>query len=163
MHIDRANQIPMPTETAAFAVPLSSSGLVAMPTYRTLAAGPSLAASEALDVSLFRFMGEIVDIFAVLPLRHALIMMPAGILLAYPMRITDKERAHLLRFAKVDHLARRLMPQITDTPLQATTHPVPGPLQFPPAARVFLTACLLSCELAMPDVALPFEATNATP
>src|SRR2546421_7259961 len=59
MHIDRTHEITVSREPASAACPISSLGLVFMPTARTLARCPSFGASEARDVSRFRFVGEI--------------------------------------------------------------------------------------------------------
>lgn len=52
MHIDRANEITVSREPAGTACPISSLGLVMMPTARTLARSSSFGASEAQDASL---------------------------------------------------------------------------------------------------------------
>ena len=67
MHIDRADDISMAAETTLLAVPYSAFGLMSMPTSRTLATCSSFGASEAHDVGLLGFVGEVVDVFAVLP------------------------------------------------------------------------------------------------
>jgi hypothetical protein len=113
-------------------------------------------------MGLFCFIREIINIFAVFPLRHPLIVMASFILLANATGIANKERAHLLLFAEVDHFARRFMAQVTDAPRDLATHPVFGPLQFLPPARVFLAAGLLSGKAPMPHVTLPLETANAT-
>jgi hypothetical protein len=53
MHIDRANEIAMASKSTGSTDPISSLGLVFMPTYRTPAAGSSFGAGEAHDVGLF--------------------------------------------------------------------------------------------------------------
>ena len=62
MHIDRADEITMAREPASAAGPISAFGLLFMPASGTLATCSSFGAGEARDVSLFRFVGEIVDI-----------------------------------------------------------------------------------------------------
>ncbi len=133
-----------------------------MPADRTLAARSSFRASEALDAGLSTLVGEIVDITAVLPLRHALIMTASFVLLAHPMRVPDEERADLLTLAKLDHLARRFVAQITHPPFDAACHLVLRPLQFLPTFGILLTASLLFGELPVAHIALPFETANAT-
>src|SRR5438093_1104817 len=102
MHIDRANQITVALETASAACPISVFGLLFMPTARTLATAASFRASEARDVSLFRFVGEIVDVFAIFPQGHAVIVVPAIIPIADTMRFANEERSDLLLNTKVD-------------------------------------------------------------
>ena len=96
MHIDRANEIAMAVKSTGSTDPISSLGLVFMPTYRTPTACSSFGAGEAHDVGLFCFMGQVVDIPAVFPKRHALVVMPSFILIAYPMGRADEERPDLV-------------------------------------------------------------------
>jgi hypothetical protein len=91
MHIDRANNVSVSSETAFLAIPFSAFRLVSVPTYRTLATCSSFRASEAHDVGHFGFVGEIVNILAIFPQGHALIVVPSAIAVANPMRIPDEE------------------------------------------------------------------------
>ena len=87
MHIDRAHEIAMASKSTGSTDPISSLGLVCMPTYRTPAAGSSFGAGEARYVSLLRFVGEVVNILAIFPQGHTLIVVSAVILVADTMRI----------------------------------------------------------------------------
>ena len=119
MHIHRANQITVAPEAALAAHPISVLGFMLMPTSGTPTTSSSFGVGEAQDVSLFGFVREIVDVFAILPLAHALVVVLATILVADPMRITNEERAHLVFNTEVDHLASGLVTQITDAPFMA--------------------------------------------
>jgi hypothetical protein len=85
MHIDRTDQIPMPGKLARAADPISAFGFVFLPTARTLARCSSFGAGEARDVSLFRFVGQVVAIFAIFPQGHALIVVPTSVLVTNPV------------------------------------------------------------------------------
>ena len=104
MHIDRTNQVTMTCEPALLAVPNPAFGFVLMPTSGTLATCSSFGASEARDVSLFRFVGEIIDVFAILPQGHALIVVSAVIPIAHAMRIADEQHSDLVLNTKVNDL-----------------------------------------------------------
>src|SRR5512142_1245211 len=117
MHVDRAHKITVSRKSASAACPSSILGLVFMPTARTLARRSSFGASKARDMGLFRFVSEIIDIFAIFPQSHTLVVMSATITGAYATRIADEECSHLVLHAKVDDLSRRFMTQITDTTL----------------------------------------------
>ena len=153
----------MPHKSTLPAPPHPPSGLVFVPAYWTLAARSSFAAGEALDAGLFALVGQIVDVFSVFPLGHALVVMPSFVLLAHAMGVANKKCPNLLFFTEVKHLARGLVPQVTHAPLDATRHLVLRPLQFLPATGVFLTACLFFGKLSVPHVALALEAANTTP
>lgn len=70
MHIGRTYEVTVSRESAGTADPISTIGLLFMPTARTPATGSSFGAGEAQDVSLFGFVGEIV-VFPVFPQGHA--------------------------------------------------------------------------------------------
>ena len=108
-------------------------------------------------------MGEIVDILAVLPLRHALVVMASFVLLADTVGVADEEGADLLLLAELDHLPGGLVAQIAHTTFNTTRHLVSGALELHPAAGVLLTTRLFPGKLAVPHVALAFEAANAAP
>ena len=114
MHIDRTDKITVSSETADLACPISSFGLVFMPTARTLARCSSFGASEARDVSLFGFVGEIIDVFAILPQGHAAVVMAATIPGTHPMRIADEERSDLVGDTKGDDVPGGFMTLITN-------------------------------------------------
>src|SRR5438105_7926483 len=101
----------MSSETALLAVPLSAFGLVFVTTYRTLATCSSFRASEAQDAGLVGFMSEVVDILAVFPKGHALVVVSSTITGTDTMRIADKESTYLLLATEVDHLSGRFVAQ----------------------------------------------------
>jgi hypothetical protein len=72
MHSDTADNVAVENFATGLACPISSLGLVFMPTDRTLATCASFGASEAHDVGLFGFLREVVDILAILPQGHPL-------------------------------------------------------------------------------------------
>ena len=162
MHIHTADHVAMPSKSTVPALPHSASGLMFMPAYRTLAACSSFRASEALDAGLYTFVREIVDIFAILPLRHTLVVIPSLVLLAHVMRVADEERANLFFNTEVKHLARGFVAQVAHAPFDATCHLVLRPLQFLPATGILLTTGLFPGKLPVPHVALALETANAT-
>ena len=113
MHIDGPDKITVSGETALFTVPLSPFGLVSMTTDRTLATCSSFGAGEAHDVDLFGFVGEVVEITAVLPKGHALVMASATIAVTDAMRIPNEERTNLMLNTEVDHLPGGFVSHVT--------------------------------------------------
>ncbi len=162
MHIDRANEVAMASKPADAARPGSASGLVTMPTYRTPATRSSFRAGEAHDVGSFGFVGEVVDIFAVFPTGHPLIVMASSSRVAHAMRVADEEHPYLSLNTKVDHLAGTLVAQVADTPLSPSTDLVPGSLQLLPTARMLRTTALLFSKLTQLFRSLPFKRADAT-
>ncbi len=165
MHIDTADNVTMACEATFSACPISSLGLVFMPTYRTLAACASFGASEAHDVSLFGFLREVVDILAVFPQGHPLVVVTARITVAHTMGImgiANEERSNLMFLAEVDHFAGCFVAHITDTPFCSCFDPVLGSLELSPSARVLLALGLLLCKFAQLLRPLPFQRSDAT-
>src|SRR5438046_10707627 len=94
-------------------------------------------------MGLFCFVGQIVDVFALLPQGHTLIMMPPVLLVAYTMGVADKERTDFVLNAEIDHVAGGLMSLIADTPFSASTLLVFGFLQFLPPTGILGASGLL--------------------
>ena len=149
-----------PTDSAC---PISAFGLVFMPTYRTPARCASFRAGKAHDVSSFGFVGEIVDIFAVFPQGHTLVVVPALIGVAHAMWVADEERPDLVLNTEVDHLPARFMAQIRNSPLGSPTLRVFRALQLLPAMRILLATRLLFRQLSQLLIALMFEGADVTP
>lgn len=110
MHIHRANKVTVSAKATGFTCPISAFGLVFVPTYRTPARCASFGAGEAHDVSSFAFVGEVVDVLAIFPQGHALIVVSAAVLLTDTMRSADEEDPDLLFHTKVDHFAGSFVP-----------------------------------------------------
>ncbi len=162
MHIAAANKVTMSCKAAGLTCPISAFGLVLVPTYRTLATGSSFRASEAHDVGLLGFVGEVVDIFAVLPQSHPLIVVSSAIPIADTMGITDEEFANLLLNTEVDHFSCCFVSHITDTAFCSRFDLVLGTLQLLPSVRVLLASGLLLGNLAELLGTLPFERPDTT-
>ncbi|EFH83256.1 hypothetical protein Krac_4199 [Ktedonobacter racemifer DSM 44963] len=162
MHIDRTHQVPMPGKLAVSAHPISSLGLVSMPTYRTLARCSSFRAGEAHDVSSLAFVREIVNVPAILPQGQTLIVVSATLLVTNAMRIADEEGPNLVLNTEVDDVASRFVSQVANASLGSSALFVLGALQFFPTTRRLLASGLLLGKLAQLLRSLAFERTDAT-
>jgi hypothetical protein len=163
MHIDGPDQVTMAGKTAGAADPISVLGLMTMPASGTLATCSSFGASEARDMSLFGFVGEIIDVFAILPQGHAAVLMAATITGTHTMRIADEERSDLVGDTKVDDLPGGLMTLITNATFVSFAYLVLDSLQFHPATGILLTSALLFRQLSHLLIAVAFERTDTTP
>ena len=163
MHIDRPDEIAVTGEAAGTACPVSVLGLVSVSTSGTPARCSSFGAGEARDVSVFAFVGEIVNVFAVFPQRHALVVVSATRTGAHALRIADEEAPHAPLHAEVDDGPRRFMAQIADTPLRPPTDRILGALQFLPASRVLRAMGLLFDQLTHLPIALSLERADTAP
>ena len=114
MHIHRSNKVTVPGKATSLTCPISSFGLVFMSTCRTLATRSSFRASEAHDVGLLRFVGQVVDILAVFPQGHTLVVVTARISVADPMGIADEERTDFLFLAEGNHGSGGFVSHITN-------------------------------------------------
>src|SRR6266702_8265827 len=160
MHIDRTHQITVSRESTGTADPISAFGFVLLSTSGTLTRCSSFRASEAQDAGLFGFVDEILDILAILPQSHALIVVSAIITIADAVRIADEQTSHLVLPTEVDDLMGRLVSHIADTARGATAQCILRPLQFLPATGILLTTGLLLGNLAQSLGALPLQTAN---
>src|SRR5437016_10864836 len=133
MHIDTANNIAVSCKATSLTCPISSLGFVFVPTYRTLAACSSFGASEALDVGLFGFVSEVVDVPAIFPQSHTLVVVSPAITVADTMGIADEERTDMLILAEVDNLTCSFVSHVTNTSLCSPALFVLGSLQLLPS------------------------------
>ncbi len=162
MHIDTANNIAVSGKATGLTCPISIPRLVFMSTYRTLATCSSFGASEALDVGLFGFVSQVVDIPAIFPEGHPLVVVSATIVVADTMRIADEKRTDMLLLAEGNDLAGCLVPHIANTTFCSSALLVLGALQLLPSSGILLASGLLFCHLAQLLTSLVFERSNAT-
>lgn len=150
----------MTGKLALSADPISSFGLVSMPTSRTAARCSSFRAGEAHDVSSLAFMGQVVDVFAIFPQGHTLIVMAPIVLITDTVGIADEEGANLLLNAEVDDFSRGFVPQVTNTPLSSAALLILRSLQFLPATRILFAPRLRPSNLPQLLASLVFERAN---
>ena len=153
----------MPGKLAFTAYPISTFGFVFVPTSRTPARCASFGAGEAHDVSSLAFVGQIIKILAIFPQGHALIVVPAFVLIADTMRIANEEGADLLLNAEGDHLTGGFVPQVTNPPLGSAALFIFGVLQSLPTPGVLLAMGLLLCDLPKLLRPLAFDRTDTSP
>jgi len=107
-------QIAVTRKAAGAAPPGSTCGLVFVPTSGIPATGSSFRAGEAQDAGLFGFVREVVNVLAVFPAGHPLVMMPGSYPVAHTVRVADEKAADLLLDAEVNDLPLGLVPQVTN-------------------------------------------------
>ncbi len=163
MHIDRTDNVSVADKATSFTAPHPAFGFVLLSTSGTLATCASFGASEAQDVGLCRFVGEIVDIFAIFPQRHALVVVTTSITSAHTVRIADEKASHLMLNTEINHLSRGFVSHVPNTSRGPPAYLILGTLQLLPTAGILLAARLLLGKLAQALGALPLETANAAP
>ena len=163
MHIDRAHKVAVATKPADATLPVSSPGLVRVPADRTPARCSSFGAGEAHNAGVLGFMGEVVNVTAVFPLRHAAIVVATAIPVAHAVRVSDEERPDFLLDTEVDDCPGGFVPQIADASVGPSAHRVLRALELLPAPRVFLAPTLLFGELPKLLAALSLKTTDTAP
>ena len=163
MHIHTPHNVSVADKATAPTGPGASCRLLLPVTSRTMAAGSSLTATEAHDADPFTLLLQILLVLAVLPLRHALVVMPPFRLVAYPVRIAHIERLHPFGTAEVHYLPRALVPQITHPAFLLAPFALFAVLQAPPALGAFATARLQASKPPERLVVLPLDAADASP
>ncbi len=163
MHVDRADEVAVAAKAALAARPSSSFGPVTMPAPRTPTRGPSFGAGRARDASLFRFVGQVIDVLAVLPPGHPLVVVSPFAIPSNAVRVADEEHSYSILDAKVDHVAGGFVPQVAHAPLGPAADLVLRSLELLPAPRVLLAPALLLGELSQLLGAPSLETTDAAP
>ena len=79
-------------------------------------------------MGLFAFMGEVVNILAIFPQTHTLVVVFAIVTVTDTMRIANEERTYLILHTEVDDLPRGLVSLVTDTPFSTSALRVFGML-----------------------------------
>ena len=90
VHVHRAYDIPVAFKSTGLASPVPPFGLMTMAAYGTPAGRTTFIPGEAHDAVLFRLLLQVIDVLAILPLAHALVVVTPRVLASYPIRITDE-------------------------------------------------------------------------
>ena len=170
MHVHRTYDIPVAFKSTGLASPVPPFGLMTMATYGTPAGRTTFVPGEAWamrptmhDAVLFRLLLQIIDIPAVLPLAHALVVVTPRVLAADPVRVADKEGFDAMGLAEIDHLARALVTQIPDAAILAQGQFRPRPAKLPPAPGAFLAAGALGLNLSELLAVVALQGADAAP
>ena len=148
MHVDCAYDIPVAFESTGFASPVPPFGLMAMAAYGTPAGRTTLIPGEAHDAVLFRLLLQVIDILAVLPLAHALVVVTTTLFATHSIRITHEYGLYSVVFAKIHYPPGSLVAQIPHFPLTSKRQLGPCFAEFSPAAGTFLAAGTLAGDFA---------------
>jgi hypothetical protein len=76
-----------------------------MAAFRTAGTGSPFRPAEARNAGMFTLVLEVLDVLAIFPLGHPLVMFSTTWLIAYPIWIPNIEIRYLVCLAEVDHLA----------------------------------------------------------
>lgn len=161
VHVETAHQVPMTAKAAPGADPVPALGFVTMAASRTPGARSPLRPGEARDAGLCAFMRQVIDVLAVFPLRHALIVFASGAALAHAVGIAHEEARNLMRLAELDDLPRSLVAQVADAPLDPRGQNVAAFAQALPSLRAFLAPRQQPGKLGVHLVLAPLFATDA--
>lgn len=147
----------MPGELAFATDPISTFGFVFVPTPGTPARCASFRTGEALYVGGLALMSEVVDVLAIFPASHALIVVSAFVLIADSMRVANEEGSHLVLDTEVDDFARGFVPQVTNAPFSTTALLIFGSLKSLPTPGILFATSLLLRNLTQLLASLTFE------
>jgi hypothetical protein len=84
-------------------------------------------------VGQFALVSEVVDILAIFPLSHALVVVSPIVFITDPMRIANEEGPDVLLDAEIDHFARGFVSQVTNPAFRTSALLVLGALHLLPA------------------------------
>src|SRR3989442_4253632 len=143
--------------------PVAPTDLLAALAVRTPARGPPFGAGEAQDASLSTLLREVILVFAVFPLAHALMVMPPALLVTNSMGISNEDRLDSFLLQEANDLPGRLVPPIAHLPVVAGAQPGFSTLEAAPAPRASGATRLLALELSQALVVAALEAADAPP
>ena len=177
VHVHRAYDIPVAFKSTGFASPVPLFGPVAMAAYGTPRAGGAMPAGGTTfipgeawamrptmhDAVLFRLLLQVIDVLAIFPLTHTLVVVAATLFAAHPVRVADKEGFDAMGLAEINHLARALVTQIPDAAPSAQSQLCACMSRFPPATGAFLAAGALAGTLAQALAVVALQGADAAP
>src|SRR5438034_1695255 len=137
MHVHAPHDIAVANKATAPTGSVASSRLLLLVASRTMAAGSSLTATEAHDACLATFLLEILLVLAILPLRHALVVVAPLVLVAHPVRIAHVECLHPFGTAEINRQPGSFMSQVAHAPFALAAFTLFGVLQAPSTPRAF--------------------------
>jgi hypothetical protein len=105
VHVDAADQIAMVAQSTPLADPVPAGRFMLMAAFRTAGTGSPFRPAEARNAGMFTLVLEVLDVLAIFPLGHPLVMFSTTWLIAYPIWIPNIEIRYLVCLAEVDHLA----------------------------------------------------------
>lgn len=112
VHVDRAYDVPVAYKSTGLASPVPPSGLVTMAAYGTPAGRTTLIPGEAHDAVLFRLLLQVIDVPAIFPLAHALVVVAATVFSPNTIRVADEHRFHSMFLTKIHDLTGPFMAQV---------------------------------------------------
>ena len=94
--------------------------------------------AEARNADVFTLLVQVLDVLAILPLGHPLVMFSTTWRFSYPIWIPDIGIRYFVCLAEVNHLTGALVPHVPDTTFGAECIAVPRTVQRMPALRPLL-------------------------
>jgi hypothetical protein len=162
MHVDTAYQIAMTGKLALLAMPGAVFRFMPVIAHRAMARCSSFRSGNDRNATQFQLVGQVVYVFAIFPLGHAVIMRVTAVFVSDPIGIADVDLADAVSLAELNHPARGFMPQIfylaaglrSDTPLRTQEFFMAArPLFALGKPALNLAGGLLSIPLDSPDTA----------
>lgn len=161
MHVDAADKIAMTGETTYLAGPDTPARFVFVTAFRTTAGRPPFRAAEARNAGLPALVSQVIDVAAILPLRHPLVVMATAAPTPDAIRVADVEARNLVVPAEVDDLPRALVTQIPDAPFGSQGIAIAGAAELLPPPGTFDAPGHLCGDGAVHLVQPPLLGANA--
>ncbi len=115
------------------------------------------------DAVLFRLLLQIIDIPAVLPLAHALVVVTPRVLATDPIGVADEHRFHFMFLTKIHDLTGAFMAQVAHPALIVQRQLCASSAQLPPAPGTLRTAGTLAGDFAKLLAVVALQGADAAP
>ena len=148
VHVGGAHDVTVAFEATPGTPPHAALRFVCRSAPRTPTGRAPLTAGEALDVVNRGLVGEVLNVLAVLPLVHSLVVLVPRVFLLDPIGIANEQNADALGGAERDRARSTLVPEITDAALGSQGYFRAGALNLLPSSRSRLASGPLAGQLA---------------
>jgi hypothetical protein len=146
----------MAAKSTSLRDPVPVSRFVLMAAFRTAGTRSSFRPAEARNAGVFTLVVEVLDVLAVLPLGHPLVMFSTTWRFSYPIWIPDIEIRYFVCLAEVNHLTGALVPHVPDTTFGAECIAVPRTVQRMLTLRPLLAPGQLASKRTVHLIQTPF-------
>ncbi|CCG91387.1 hypothetical protein MFUM_1020113 [Methylacidiphilum fumariolicum SolV] len=160
MPVDAADHIPVTLKATFRASPVPSIGLVAMAAFRTPAGRAALVPGEARDAGLLRLLHQIVQILAVFPLAHPLVVTASASASARPIRVAG---LNSMIQAEVYDLPDAFVTQVANPAFMTQRTLRSGSSELAPTAGALLASGALFLDFAEMLAVQPLDGSHSPP
>ncbi|CAI9084955.1 protein of unknown function [Candidatus Methylacidiphilum fumarolicum] len=136
---------------------------MAMAAFRTPAGGAALVPGEARDAGLLRLLHQIVQILAVFPLAHPLVVTASASASTHPIRVAGEDGLNSMIQAEVHDLPDAFVTQVANPAFMTQRRLRSGSSELAPTAGALLASGALFLDFAEMLAVQPLDGSHSPP